>query len=161
MVDVTYCLSPSRIIRQPIGRIYFAGTETATEWSGYMEGAVQAGERAAREVQTKAQNRGHCQISYRKWKIFWLELKWELSVDSFRHFEILMQIPEKGIDFKKDEGFALRFGVIRTDWLFHQTLLCFQELNSFFFNRNPKFSPSHFSPQVGTLLVIILSDHGC
>ncbi|XP_038228801.1 amine oxidase [flavin-containing] B-like isoform X1 [Dermochelys coriacea] len=39
-----------RIIRQPVGRIYFAGTETATEWSGYMEGAVQAGERAAREV---------------------------------------------------------------------------------------------------------------
>ncbi|NWH64944.1 AOFB oxidase, partial [Geococcyx californianus] len=39
-----------RIIRQPIGKIYFAGTETATEWSGYMEGAVQAGERAAREI---------------------------------------------------------------------------------------------------------------
>ncbi|XP_042313678.1 LOW QUALITY PROTEIN: amine oxidase [flavin-containing] A-like [Sceloporus undulatus] len=39
-----------RIIRQPAGRIYFAGTETATQWSGYMEGAVQAGERAAREV---------------------------------------------------------------------------------------------------------------
>lgn len=66
MADVTYCLSPSRIIRQPIGRIYFAGTETATEWSGYMEGAVQAGERAAREVQAQAQNRGHCQISYGK-----------------------------------------------------------------------------------------------
>ncbi|KAI1241513.1 hypothetical protein IHE44_0004986 [Lamprotornis superbus] len=39
-----------RIIRQPVDRIYFAGTETATQWSGYMEGAVQAGERAAREV---------------------------------------------------------------------------------------------------------------
>ncbi|KAH0508758.1 Amine oxidase [flavin-containing] A [Microtus ochrogaster] len=39
-----------RVIRQPVGRIYFAGTETATQWSGYMEGAVQAGERAAREV---------------------------------------------------------------------------------------------------------------
>ncbi|GAB0178324.1 amine oxidase B-like [Grus japonensis] len=39
-----------RIIRQPVGRVYFAGTETATEWSGYMEGAVQAGERAAREI---------------------------------------------------------------------------------------------------------------
>lgn len=33
-----------------MGRLYFAGTETATEWSGYMEGAVQAGERATREV---------------------------------------------------------------------------------------------------------------
>ncbi|XP_059765919.1 amine oxidase [flavin-containing] A [Balaenoptera ricei] len=39
-----------RVIRQPVGRIYFAGTETATQWSGYMEGAVEAGERAAREV---------------------------------------------------------------------------------------------------------------
>lgn len=33
-----------------MGRLYFAGTETATEWSGYMEGAVQAGERASREA---------------------------------------------------------------------------------------------------------------
>uniref|UniRef100_H3D1Y3 Amine oxidase n=1 Tax=Tetraodon nigroviridis TaxID=99883 RepID=H3D1Y3_TETNG len=38
------------VLRQPFGKLYFAGTETATEWSGYMEGAVQAGERAAREV---------------------------------------------------------------------------------------------------------------
>ncbi|XP_071993871.1 amine oxidase [flavin-containing]-like [Engystomops pustulosus] len=39
-----------RVLRQPFGRIFFAGTETATEWSGYLEGAIQAGERAAREV---------------------------------------------------------------------------------------------------------------
>ncbi|XP_015265262.1 PREDICTED: amine oxidase [flavin-containing] A-like [Gekko japonicus] len=39
-----------RVIREPVGKIYFAGTETATKWSGYMEGAVQAGERAAREI---------------------------------------------------------------------------------------------------------------
>ncbi|XP_024919440.1 amine oxidase [flavin-containing] isoform X2 [Cynoglossus semilaevis] len=39
-----------RVLREPVGRLYFAGTETASEWSGYMEGAVQAGERAAREV---------------------------------------------------------------------------------------------------------------
>jgi len=37
-------------LRRPIGPIHWAGTETATEWSGYMEGAVQAGERAAREA---------------------------------------------------------------------------------------------------------------
>lgn len=42
------------MIRQPVGRIYFAGTETATQWSGYMEGAVQAGERAAREVRKES-----------------------------------------------------------------------------------------------------------
>ncbi|KAK6195720.1 hypothetical protein SNE40_001088 [Patella caerulea] len=37
-------------IRRPVGKLYFAGTETATQWSGYMEGAIQAGERAAREI---------------------------------------------------------------------------------------------------------------
>ena len=39
-----------RVIRAPIGRVYFAGTETATRWTGYMDGAIEAGERAAREV---------------------------------------------------------------------------------------------------------------
>ncbi|XP_023238270.1 amine oxidase [flavin-containing] B-like [Centruroides sculpturatus] len=39
-----------KVIREPVGRMYFAGTETAVSWSGYMEGAIQAGERAAREV---------------------------------------------------------------------------------------------------------------
>lgn len=65
MADVTYCLSPSRIIREPVGRVYFAGTETATEWSGYMEGAIQAGERAAREVQAQAQNRALSSIFWK------------------------------------------------------------------------------------------------
>lgn len=37
-------------LRTPIGRMYFAGTECATEWSGYINGGVQAGERAARQV---------------------------------------------------------------------------------------------------------------
>jgi monoamine oxidase len=37
-------------LRAPVERIHWAGTETATEWSGYMEGAVQSGERAAQEV---------------------------------------------------------------------------------------------------------------
>lgn len=45
-----YFVFVSRVLRQPVGRIYFAGTETAMHWSGYMEGAVEAGERAAREV---------------------------------------------------------------------------------------------------------------
>ncbi len=34
----------------PIGPIHWASTETATYWSAYMEGAVDAGERAAQEV---------------------------------------------------------------------------------------------------------------
>lgn len=37
-------------LRQPVGRVHFAGTETATEWTGYLEGALESGERAAREV---------------------------------------------------------------------------------------------------------------
>ena len=37
-------------IRKPFGRIHWAGTETATEWNIYMDGAVQSGERAAAEV---------------------------------------------------------------------------------------------------------------
>ena len=37
-------------LREPVGPIYWAGTETATTWSGYMDGAVQSGERAAAEV---------------------------------------------------------------------------------------------------------------
>lgn len=39
-----------RTLREPFLKVYFAGTETATVWPGYMNGAVEAGERAAREV---------------------------------------------------------------------------------------------------------------
>jgi monoamine oxidase len=34
----------------PHGRIHVAGTESAAAWTGYMEGAIEAGERAAAEV---------------------------------------------------------------------------------------------------------------
>ncbi len=37
-------------LREPEGRIHWAGTETATVWTGYMDGAVQAGKRAAAEA---------------------------------------------------------------------------------------------------------------
>ncbi|XP_041364297.1 probable flavin-containing monoamine oxidase A [Gigantopelta aegis] len=40
----------SRSLRQPFGKLHFAGTETATMWCGYMDGAVQSGIRAATEV---------------------------------------------------------------------------------------------------------------
>lgn len=39
-----------RALREPVGRIHWAGTETATVWTGYMDGAVRSGERAADEV---------------------------------------------------------------------------------------------------------------
>ncbi len=37
-------------LRAGVGRVYWAGTETATHWAGYLEGAVRAGERAAAEA---------------------------------------------------------------------------------------------------------------
>ena len=37
-------------LRQPCGRIHWAGAETSVEWAGYIEGALRAGLRAAREV---------------------------------------------------------------------------------------------------------------
>ncbi|HEY6275381.1 MAG TPA: flavin monoamine oxidase family protein [Streptosporangiaceae bacterium] len=37
-------------LRRPSGLLHWAGTETATSWSGYMDGAVQSGQRAAAEV---------------------------------------------------------------------------------------------------------------
>jgi monoamine oxidase len=42
--------STGTTLRQPDGRVHFAGTETATAWTGYLEGALESGERAAREV---------------------------------------------------------------------------------------------------------------
>ncbi len=37
-------------LRKPSGRIYWAGTESAKRWCGYMDGAISAGARAAGEV---------------------------------------------------------------------------------------------------------------
>ena len=39
-----------RALREPVGRVHWAGTETATRWMGYFDGAIQAGHRAAGEV---------------------------------------------------------------------------------------------------------------
>lgn len=37
-------------LAEPCGHIHWAGTETATVWNGYIEGAIRSGERAAREL---------------------------------------------------------------------------------------------------------------
>ena len=39
-----------RHLRESVGRIHWAGTETATRWMGYLDGAIQSGRRAAAEV---------------------------------------------------------------------------------------------------------------
>jgi monoamine oxidase len=46
-----------RALREPVGRIHWAGTETATVWTGYMDGAVRSGERAANEVRRALRRR--------------------------------------------------------------------------------------------------------
>jgi monoamine oxidase len=37
-------------LRAPVGRIHWAGAETATYWNGYMDGALRSGSRAAKEI---------------------------------------------------------------------------------------------------------------
>lgn len=37
-------------LREPLGKVHWAGTETALEWCGYIDGALSSGERAAAEV---------------------------------------------------------------------------------------------------------------
>jgi monoamine oxidase len=37
-------------LRRPVGPLHWAGTETATRWAGYIDGAVESGHRAAREA---------------------------------------------------------------------------------------------------------------
>jgi len=37
-------------LRIPCGRVHWAGTETARRWTGYIEGAIESGERAAEEI---------------------------------------------------------------------------------------------------------------
>jgi monoamine oxidase len=39
-----------RALLEPVGRIHWAGTETAEAWVGYIDGAIRSGERAAVEI---------------------------------------------------------------------------------------------------------------
>jgi monoamine oxidase len=38
------------LLREPVDRIHWAGTETAAVWSGYIDGAISSGKRAAAEI---------------------------------------------------------------------------------------------------------------
>jgi monoamine oxidase len=48
--DPSFDPSWRRLLREPAGRVLFAGEHTSAEWQGYMEGAIESGERAAVEV---------------------------------------------------------------------------------------------------------------
>jgi monoamine oxidase len=37
-------------LREPCGRIHWAGTETAIDWTGYIDGAIESGQRTVQEV---------------------------------------------------------------------------------------------------------------
>jgi monoamine oxidase len=37
-------------VRDPVGPLYWAGTETATAWPSFIDGAIRSGERAASEI---------------------------------------------------------------------------------------------------------------
>jgi monoamine oxidase len=45
-------------LREPVGPIHWAGAETATVWSGYMDGAVRSGDSAAEAVAASLVARG-------------------------------------------------------------------------------------------------------
>jgi monoamine oxidase len=38
------------LLREPVGPLHWASTETADEWTGFLDGAVRSGQRAAAEV---------------------------------------------------------------------------------------------------------------
>ena len=42
--------SPRPLLREPFGRVHWAGTETSTTSHGAIDGAVRSGERAAAEI---------------------------------------------------------------------------------------------------------------
>jgi monoamine oxidase len=42
-------------LRRPVNRVFWAGTETADRWTGFLDGAVRSGRRAATEVSTVLQ----------------------------------------------------------------------------------------------------------
>ena len=39
-----------QVLRKPHHNVHFAGTETAHDWMGYIDGAIQAGYRSAEEI---------------------------------------------------------------------------------------------------------------
>ena len=45
-----FFLDHGTALQGPVGRVHWAGTETAKAWNGYMDGAVESGQRAAKGV---------------------------------------------------------------------------------------------------------------
>ncbi|RNA10385.1 putative flavin-containing monoamine oxidase A [Brachionus plicatilis] len=65
----------ARATREPFQNVHFAGTESATVWQGYMDGAVESGERAANEVlYTLYNNDANVKVDYKKTYYYHKEL---------------------------------------------------------------------------------------
>jgi monoamine oxidase len=65
----------ARATREPFLNVHFCGTESATEWQGYMDGAVESGERVANEVlYTLYKNDPSVRVDYEKTFYFQKEL---------------------------------------------------------------------------------------
>jgi monoamine oxidase len=56
-VPIPGTLRLAQRVAEPIGRVHFAGTETAARFAGYIDGAISSGERAAQEVLTQLDSR--------------------------------------------------------------------------------------------------------
>jgi monoamine oxidase len=41
-------------VRDPVGPLHWAGTETSTDWPSFIDGAIKSGERAADEIRKRA-----------------------------------------------------------------------------------------------------------
>jgi monoamine oxidase len=54
--DPTYDPRWRQWLKRPAGRVFFAGEHTSARWLGYVNGAVESGERAAEEVEMAALN---------------------------------------------------------------------------------------------------------
>ena len=48
--NLGYSLKAEELFNQPYESIHFAGTDTANEWRGYIEGALESAERVVREI---------------------------------------------------------------------------------------------------------------
>ncbi|WP_458188810.1 flavin monoamine oxidase family protein [Haladaptatus sp. NG-WS-4] len=42
-------------LREPVGRVHWAGAETATKWYGHMDGAIRSGDRVAEEIASRSE----------------------------------------------------------------------------------------------------------
>lgn len=58
-----YSRVDGHLLREPLGRLHWAGTETSTTSHGAIDGAILSGERAATEIMQRGQDVPPCGVS--------------------------------------------------------------------------------------------------